>query len=136
MRIASIMIAAAALTFSPAHADTLWLHAASKHWDGGDYNEWNPGVGYQIDLTENLAVEPGAYWNSHRRPSTYLMVTYRFLRAGNLRVRAGIGFVDRYDGRKLEDGRALPLAGLIVQYGWARSINLPGVTGFGAAPWR
>lgn len=116
---------------------TEYLHVASKHWDGESYNEWNPGIGYQVDVTPRFALEPGMYWNSHQRPSTYGMASYRFAEYAKWRFRAAVGFADRYDGHKLEDGRAIPIAGIIVQYGPGRAINIPGVTGFGleVPPW-
>lgn len=135
----SAAIAAAVMLAGCATPDgRAWMHVASKHWNGESYNEFNPGLGYQVDITPRFAVEPGMYWNSHRRPSTYVIASYRFAEYARWRFRCAAGFADRYDGRKLEDGRAIPIAGIIVQYGPGRAINLPGVTGFGleVPPWK
>lgn len=110
--------------------ETTWVHLFSRHWDGGDYNEANVGVGLQYDLNADWAIEPGAYWNSHERPSTYLWASYRLSHGTRWEVRGAYGIVDRYNGTKLEDGTADPIVALLAEYHWGRAVNIPGVTAF------
>lgn len=128
---AMIMTAAIA---GPAQADRVWTHIASKHWNGERYNELNLGLGYQWDVTPRFALEGGAYKNSHKRPSKYLLGSYEFHRWRRWRFRAALGLADRYHGTELEDGRAVPIGGLMIEYRWGRAFNIPGVTGFSVSP--
>lgn len=122
--------------FVPAHAlelpdiapDRTWVLLFSRHWDGGEYNETNIGIGLQYDLTPDWAIEPGAYWNSHKRPSRYVWLSWRFAHGARWELRAAGGIVDRYHGKKMENGEASPIAALLAEYYWGRAITLPGVT--------
>jgi len=123
------IILLAALFAAPAHAETLWLHAASKHWDGNDYNEFNPGLGIELPVSGNWSLEAGFYRNSHTRSTRYIWGGYSF-HTGPMRVRPLVGMVDGYHETSLADGTALPVVAVSIEYDWMRMTVLPGALGF------
>ena len=84
MRTIISIILLTAFSNTYAAKDDLWLkiHIASKHFSESgvwvdDYgqehpwNEGNPGLGLEYEITNNLSVNGGGYYNSHEKVSIY-----------------------------------------------------------------
>lgn len=65
-----------AFYLKPASADSLVAWGGSFHVEDADFNETNPGLGYEYDYSRNVYFTAGGYWNSHRQVSTYAAVGY------------------------------------------------------------
>lgn len=132
MRIAWTMIALALISSGCAvdNPHAVWLHAASYHWDREhNYNEVNPGIGIEYQLSRRWSVEAGGFENSSERSSNYIWLGFEVY-DGDIRVKAFNGSADNYDEREFEDGRGKPILGTTMEYDWFRMTTIPGLFGF------
>lgn len=103
-------------------ATMLTVNVTSHHWEDGDYNERNAGLGIQRD-----GLTAGYYLNSHERGSFYAgMVLERDWRWGEygtmLGVVTGYGHIDG-------TGDVAPLVAPYVTLGPVRLIQVGNATG-------
>lgn len=120
----------AALVFAalpPAHAaepPQWWgnLNLASKHFgserkflsEGESFNEFNPGIGIEVQWQPRHAVAVGYYLNSVDEDSLYALYQYTPLALGRfVRVGGMVGVVTGYPG--YNDGGLAPGGGLVAK---------------------
>jgi hypothetical protein len=105
----------AAFAASPAIAcDSVLLHATSYHTDReliADVNEFNPGLGCRLEVTDAVSVEGGFYRNSYAVHTNYAVVDWTH--SSGLGVYAGLA--TGYDEPITLDNGLTPLAGLVYQ---------------------
>jgi hypothetical protein len=123
----AVLIAAAVFGTLPAHAaepPQWWgnLNLASKHFggerkflSGGErFNEFNPGVGIEVQWQPRHAVAVGYYLNSIDEDSLYALYQYTPLQLGRyVRLGAMAGVVTGYPG--YNDGGLAPGGGLVLK---------------------
>ncbi|HEY4556172.1 MAG TPA: hypothetical protein VIG68_07040 [Lysobacter sp.] len=118
---------------APAHAQSAppqwWLdvNVGSRHFGdrsdflaaGEDFNEFNPGVGVEVQWQPRHALAGGYFRNSVDRDSLYALYQYTPLQLGR-RVRLGamVGAVTGYPG--YNDGGLAPAGGLLAKIEGAR----------------
>lgn len=103
----------------------LWLHGLSDHAGNKRYNEVNPGLGVEFQLTDRWSGELGQYRNSFGRPTRYALGHYEILDRRRWRSTLAVGTADNYQGKKFNDGEGVPMAGATIAYRRARLILIP-----------
>ena len=111
--------------FVPAHADRLWLHAASHHTDGGEYEEVNPGIGLELDVAGPFSLELGTYSNSFGSRTNYVWGAASFLERGDWNLQAFFGTADGYHGTAFDKGDGIAAGGLAITYKRFRTVIFP-----------
>lgn len=97
-----LALAAAALFFTkPAHAEgndaQLWVNAGGVSWHSKPgRNGSNPGIGAELRTSEDWSFGAGAYRNSDRGHSRYVLAEYTPLHIGMLNAGLVAGAVDGY----------------------------------------
>lgn len=83
----------------PAKAET-WLVVplASLHAPRGDYEQINPGIGFERAYSARWSLGAGYYRNSHRGDSFYAGASYTPLRLAGWGLGTSLGLVSGYRG--------------------------------------
>lgn len=88
------------LLSASAMADSIQVPMASMHFQDGDYNEINPGLIFERDLTDHFSLIGGAYLNSYSNTS---IVAGGELQYGAFGVQAGLATgYEELHGHKLQ----------------------------------
>lgn len=125
----ALTLAAAALPVHAAEPAQWWgnLNLASQHFgserkflsEGESFNEFNPGIGIEVQWQPRHAVAVGYFLNSVDEDSLYALYQYTPLVFGrHVRVGGMVGVVTGYPG--YNDGGLAPGAGLIAKIEGAR----------------
>jgi hypothetical protein len=102
---------------------SLVLHTGSVHFSGGNHNNLNAGAGIAYAVTDSVSVQGGFFRNSVFNWSEYISGEYRPIHFGGFSAGAFGGAVNHY---RLNNGRAIPVAGLVAQYKNFRVRYVPG----------
>lgn len=88
------------LLSASAIADSIQVPMASMHFQDGDYNEINPGLIYERDMTDHFSLIGGAYLNSYDKTSVVAGAEVQY---GAFGVQAGLatGYKDLH-GHKFQ----------------------------------
>jgi len=130
MRLLCTLLFCATLTATPqlhaqSRAAPQWwgnLNLASQHFGGedeflgadGDFNEFNPGLGVEVQWQPRHAVAAGYFRNSLDADSFYALYHYTPLQFGRfVRVGAMAGVVTGYEG--YNDGGLAPAGGVVAK---------------------
>lgn len=125
--LSSLMIAGALFPSGILHAQTApeWWGVAnvgSRHFEdadeylgeGEDFNEFNPGLGIEVQWRPKHAVAAGYFRNSVDDDSLYALYQYTPLSLGRfVRVGGMLGLVTGYPG--YNDGNAAPAGGFVLK---------------------
>lgn len=94
------LLLAALMATSSVMADSIQLPMLSKHFNPGDYNEVNPGLVYERDLTQQVSVLAGGYRNSFRKTTLLVGLEAQY---GNIGVQGALATgYEQIDGNKLQ----------------------------------
>ena len=61
------LLLASLLTVSNLYADSIQVPLFSQHFQKGDFNEFNPGLIYELELTPEISAIAGGYHNSYSK---------------------------------------------------------------------
>lgn len=71
-------------------------HNGKRIDTGEDYNEFNPGLGYEHPIDENWSISAGVFYNSHAKTSVYLAGFRQLLGINNFRLGISGGLFTGY----------------------------------------
>ena len=110
-----------ALTTTPALADSIVFTLGSKH-TRGNYEETNPGIGYEKQISERWTLSGGYYRNSNRHDSLYAGAIYTRWKLGEVRLGTSLGIVTGY-------GKPLPMLAPVVMWRNLNFVVIPPIGG-------
>jgi hypothetical protein len=119
MRLGLILLALAL----PAKAETyLVATTVSLHLPRNGYNQWNPGLGLEHDISDRWKLAAGFYRNSIRSDSIYAGAIYTRWKLGEVRIGTSIGILTGY-------GRPIPMLAPMVMWGRFNFMVIPPLEG-------